>query len=87
MAYWRQPHLPLLQRAKSKDRIKYDPYRADHLFIDSGVIEAGCKHMVGHRLRQFGMKWTVRSANGSTARNVRVWYEATSDCSKVDGPN
>jgi len=48
---------------KNKDRMKYDEYRAQHLFIGSGVIEAGCKHLIGHRLKQSGMEWTVRGAN------------------------
>ena len=53
--------------AKNKDRMKYDTYRAQHIFIGSGVIEAGCKHLVGHRLKQSGMEWTVRGANAIIA--------------------
>ena len=47
--------------------MKYDEYRAEHLFIGSGVIEAGCKHLIGHRLKQSGMEWTVRGANNILA--------------------
>jgi hypothetical protein len=32
------------------------------LFVGSGVIEAGCKTVLG-RLKQSGMFWTVRGAN------------------------
>ena len=33
----------------------------------SGVIEAGCKTVIGQRLKQSGMKWTVRGANAIIA--------------------
>ncbi|HUQ90316.1 MAG TPA: ISKra4 family transposase, partial [Bryobacteraceae bacterium] len=33
------------------------------LFIGSGVIEAGCKTLIGARLKQSGMFWTVEGAN------------------------
>ena len=33
------------------------------LFVGSGVIEAGCKAVIGARLKQSGMFWTVRDAN------------------------
>lgn len=52
---------------KNKERMRYDRYRAQNLFIGSGVIEAGCKHLVGHRLKQSGMEWTVRGANAIIA--------------------
>jgi hypothetical protein len=38
-----------------------DPkFRRQYLFADSGVIEAGCKTVIGPRLRQSGMFWSVR---------------------------
>ena len=52
---------------KNESRMKYDRYRAQHMFIGSGVIEAGCKHLIGHRLKQSGMEWTVRGANAIIA--------------------
>ncbi len=33
----------------------------------SGVIEAGCKTVIGSRLKQSGMFWTVRGANSIIA--------------------
>jgi hypothetical protein len=38
-----------------------------HLFVGSGVIEAGCKTVIGSRLKQSGMFWTVRDANAILA--------------------
>jgi hypothetical protein len=37
------------------------------LFIGSGVIEAGCKAVIGARLKRSGMFWTVRGANAIIA--------------------
>jgi hypothetical protein len=38
-------------------------FRKQGLFCGSGVIEAGCKTVIGSRLKQSGMFWTVRGAN------------------------
>jgi hypothetical protein len=38
-----------------------------NLFVGSGVIEAGCKAVIGSRLKQSGMFWTVRGANAILA--------------------
>jgi hypothetical protein len=37
------------------------------LFIGSGVVEAGCKSVIGKRLKQSGMHWSVRGANAIIA--------------------
>jgi hypothetical protein len=39
------------------NRMRYAEYQARGLFIGSGVIEAGCKTVIGHRLKQSGMFW------------------------------
>ena len=52
---------------KNADRMRYDRYRAQGMFIGSGVIEAACKHIVGSRLKQSGMEWTVQGANAILA--------------------
>ncbi|HEY6371097.1 MAG TPA: ISKra4 family transposase [Candidatus Sulfotelmatobacter sp.] len=44
-------------------RMRYPEFRAKGLFVGSGVIEAGCKAVIGSRLKQSGMFWTVRGAN------------------------
>jgi hypothetical protein len=48
-------------------RMRYPQFRRQHLFVGSGVIEAGCKTVVGSRLKQSGMFWTVRGANAIVA--------------------
>ena len=53
--------------ATNAARMKYPKFRKQHLFVGSGVIEAGCKTVIGHRLKQSGMFWTVRGANSILA--------------------
>jgi hypothetical protein len=48
-------------------RMRYPRFRRQHLFVGSGVIEAGCKTVIGSRLKQSGMFWTARGANAITA--------------------
>jgi Uncharacterised protein family (UPF0236) len=48
-------------------RMRYPQFRRQKLFIGSGVIEAGCKAVIGSRLKQSGMFWTVRGANAIIA--------------------
>jgi hypothetical protein len=49
------------------ERMRYPKFRRQHLFIGSGVIEAGCRTVIGSRLKQSGMFWTVRGANAIIA--------------------
>ena len=52
---------------KNAERMRYACFRSQGLFIGSGVIEAGCKTIIGQRLKQSGMRWTVRGANAIIA--------------------
>ena len=49
------------------ERMRYPKFRKQHLFVGSGVIEAGCKTVIGSRLKQSGMFWTLRGANAILA--------------------
>ena len=49
--------------AANAARMNYPQFRKQHLFVGSGVVEAGCKTVIGHRLKQSGMFWTVNGAN------------------------
>jgi hypothetical protein len=51
----------------NKDRMHYDRYRREGLFVGSGVIEAGCRTIVAQRLKLSGMQWTVNGANSILA--------------------
>ncbi len=48
-------------------RMQYGTFRNKGYFIGSGVIEAGCKTVVGSRCKQSGMFWTVRGAENILA--------------------
>lgn len=48
-------------------RMRYPQFCQQHLFVGSGVIEAGCKTVIGSRLKRSGMFWTVRGANAILA--------------------
>jgi hypothetical protein len=43
-------------------RTRYGEFRAKGYFIGSGVIEAGCKSVIGRRLKQSGMFWSPTGA-------------------------
>ncbi len=52
---------------KNTERMRYPKFREQHLFVGSGVIEAGCKTIIGSRCKQSGMFWTVRGVNSILA--------------------
>jgi hypothetical protein len=52
---------------KNKERMRYNKFRSQGLFIGSGVVEAGCRAVIGQRLKQSGMHWTVNHANNIIA--------------------
>lgn len=52
---------------RNAERMRYPAFREQGLFIGSGVIEAGCKTVIGNRLKRSGMFWTVRGANAILA--------------------
>ena len=71
-------------------RMRYRWFRSRGLFVGSGVVESGCKAVIGQRLKLSGMRWTVAGADAiATLRcqqasrpEDRIW-PATS---QPDGP-
>jgi Uncharacterised protein family (UPF0236) len=49
------------------ERMRYADFRRQGLFVGSGVVEAGCRTIIGLRLKQSGMHWTIRGANAIIA--------------------
>lgn len=47
----------------NKERMRYGSFRAQGLFVGSGVVEAACRSVIGDRLKQSGMEWSLRGAN------------------------
>jgi hypothetical protein len=52
-------------------RMRYHWFRSRGLFVGSGVVEASCKTVIGQRLKQSGMHWTVAGADSITALRCR----------------
>lgn len=48
---------------KNASHMRYALFRSMNLFVGSGVIEAGCRTIVGKRLKQSGMFWSLRGAH------------------------
>ncbi len=61
-------------------RMRYKWFRSRGLFVGSGVVEAGCKTIVGQRLKLSGMRWTVAGADAIIALRCR---EASSQCEQI----
>jgi hypothetical protein len=71
-----QPSSPELAKILKNDaeyfernaaRMRYPTFRAQGLFVGTGVVEAGCRAVIGSRLKCSGMFWTVRGANAIIA--------------------
>jgi len=60
-----QRELDCLER--NRTRMDYLRYRKQGWFIGSGVVEAGCKRVIGQRLKQSGMFWTEAGATAVLA--------------------
>lgn len=54
----------------NKSRMLYWKYRAQGFPIGSGVVEAGCKTIIGQRLKRSGMRWSLEG--GQRILNLRV---------------
>jgi len=49
------------------ESMRYDLFRNKGFFVGSGVIEAGCKTVIGARLKASGMFWSEKGANAIIA--------------------
>ena len=58
--------------SNNRERMNYPKFRAMGLCVASGVVEGGCKNIVGARLKQGGMRWTVDGANAIIALRCAV---------------
>ena len=65
-------------------RMRYHWFRQCGLFTGSGVVEAGCKTVIGQRLKQSGMHWTVTGADSIIALRCR---EASSQWEAICHPH
>lgn len=49
-------------RMQDQTRMLYGSYKRKGYFYGSGVIEAGCKSVIGKRAKQSGMFWSEKGA-------------------------
>jgi hypothetical protein len=64
----------------SAPRMRYKWFRSCGLFVGSGAVEAGCKAVIGQRLKLSGMHRTLAGADAITAlrcREASSQWEAT----------
>ena len=59
----------------NRRRMRYPQFHKKGFCTSTGVVEAGCKVVIGTRLKRAGMHWTVRGANAIIALR----------CSKLSG--
>jgi Uncharacterised protein family (UPF0236) len=59
----------------NRHRMRYPQFHEQGLCTSTGVVEAGCKVVIGTRLKRAGMHWTVSGANDIIALR----------CSKLSG--
>jgi hypothetical protein len=60
---------------KNRRRMRYPKFHPHGFCASTGVVEAGCKMVIGTRLKRAGMHWTVKDANAIIAL----------PCSKLSG--
>ena len=53
-----------------QDKMRYKTYRDQGLFYGSGVVEGGCRSVIGQRLKESGMFWTETGA--TSVLNLRL---------------
>lgn len=66
------PQAPAVEKAlhyfvTNVSRMQYGTFRKAHYFIGSGVVEAGCKTVIGARCKQSGMFWSEAGAENILA--------------------
>ena len=62
---------PALKQAKcfvnNIERMRYTEFKAQCIYVSSGVLEGACKSQVGNRLKLGRMHWTVAGGNAIIA--------------------
>lgn len=56
----------------NKERMNYGAFTACGIFVGSGVIEAGCKVIVGNRMKNAGMHWSKDHAEKMIALRCNI---------------
>jgi hypothetical protein len=73
-------------------RMRCNHFRSCGLFAGSGVVEAGCKSVIGQRLKQSGMHWSQPGATGiltlrcqqASGRWDEIWHQPHNQAHHAD---
>jgi hypothetical protein len=63
-----------------QDKMRYKTYREQGLFYGSGVIEGGCKSVIGQRLKESGMFWTETGATSVLTLRLALKSNRWDEC-------
>lgn len=64
----------------NKDKMLYATFRQQGLFYGSGVVEAGCRAVIGKRLKQSGMFWSKSGAQNILALRCALIGHRWDEC-------
>jgi hypothetical protein len=64
----------------NKDKMLYGTFRQQGLFYGSGVVEAGCRAVIGKRLKQSGMFWSKSGAENILALRCALIGNRWDEC-------
>jgi hypothetical protein len=67
---------------RHQDKMRYKTYRERGLFYGSGVIEGGCKSVIGQRLQESGMFWTQAGATSILNLPLALKSNRWDECGK-----
>ena len=64
----------------NRHRMRYGTFRKLGYFYGSGVVEAGCRAVIGQRLKQSGMFWTHQGAENVIALRCALMGNRWDEC-------
>lgn len=64
----------------NQGKMRYGTFRAQGLFYGSGVVEAGCRAVIGKRLKQSGMFWSQSGAENIIALRCALMGNRWDEC-------
>ena len=72
--------------------MRYRHFHSHGLFTGSGTVEAGCKAVIGQRLKLSGMHWSVPGATGiltlrcqhASGRWEEIWQQPNNQTPSPD---
>ena len=70
--------------SNNRERMNYPKFRAMGLCIATGVVEGGCKHIIGTGLKRGAMRWTVAGANANANANAMIALRCAVESNRFD---